>query len=109
MVGAWRGSGASELIIAGDRTFSAKGLPSSLVGSQATTSTVPGVGRWSIQADVNDSSEKKTQLVLVFEDLDDVPVPFSVKLASDLADGKLVLFWTVGDPDLGHRVTLEKV
>ncbi|WP_130337534.1 hypothetical protein [Micromonospora kangleipakensis] len=109
VVGVWQGAGGCELVLNDDGTFHASQIPVSLLGSEPPTSaTTSGAGRWSVRAAVNDYSGRKTEVALVFESLDEFPVPYSVNLRSDSVDGKIVLFWFIGDPDLGRRFILER-
>lgn len=109
VVGTWKGHAGSQLVINGDGTFVAKQLPVSVLGSASSAEVAAsGLGRWSIRAAVNDPSERKTQIALVFDSLEGFPVPYSVNIRSNAIGGRVVLFWFVGDPDLGRRFILEK-
>ncbi|MEH0983604.1 hypothetical protein [Micromonospora sp. CPCC 205556] len=109
VVGSWRGAGGCEFVFNDDGTFRASQIPASLLGRASTQSnTMSGSGTWSVRAAVNDYSERKTQVALVFDALDGFPVPYSTNLRSDSADGEIVLFWFIGDPDLGRRFVLER-
>ncbi|MFI1196793.1 hypothetical protein ACH4T9_26535 [Micromonospora sp. NPDC020750] len=109
VAGVWQGADRAELSFDGDGLFRASRIPVSLLGSASSGPTTrSGTGKWSIRAAVNDPSEKKTQVALVFEALDGFPVPYSVNLRAESVDGKVVLFWFVGDPDLNRRFILER-
>jgi hypothetical protein len=107
VIGVWRGAEGCQFSINADGTFRASSVPASLFDS-AQSGTATGTGTWRLAAAINDASGRKTQLALVFETLTNHPVPYSVSLRSDSIGGKVVLFWFVGDPDLGHRFVLSK-
>jgi hypothetical protein len=110
VVGTWRASNGGELSFTDDGTFQASQIPSAALGPVPSTSTtVSGSGEWELTADVNDPGRRVTQVHLLFRELDEVEVRHSVNLRSDEVDGGVVLFWFVGDPDLGDRYVLEKV
>jgi hypothetical protein len=109
VVGTWRGAGGGELSISDDGTFRAPQVPTSLLESaRSTPATTSGSGRWRLAAALNDSSGRETQVALTFDILHNYPVPYSVNVRSDSVDGKVVLFWFIGDPDVGRRFVLER-
>ena len=109
VIGLWRGSEGCEFAINADGTFRASRVPASLLETApSATGTATGTGTWKLVAAINDASGRKTQVALIFETLDNYPVPYSVSLRSDSVSGDVVLFWFVGDPDLGHRFVLRK-
>jgi hypothetical protein len=95
VVGAWRGSGEGELTFSNDGTFRASHIPAAVFGQPPVSSSaaVSGSGRWTLAEAINDTSGRKTQVSLIFEESDGLEVlPYSVYLWSDRADGEIFLF-----------------
>lgn len=108
IAGVWRGDGGCEMTINLEGTFVASRIPTMVLGPRATAATASGSGQWKLDSAANDSTGRLTQVALRFESLDYHSVPFAINLRSGNVNGDLVLFWFVGDPDLGHRFVLEK-
>lgn len=112
VVGTWRDADGGEFTFNADGTFHATKIPVSFFGPPRTTaSTMSGAGEWKLAAPLEDPAGRLTTLDLGFETLDqgEYGVPYGSRLLSKVVDGKILLYWYVGDSDLNHRVMLEKV
>ncbi|TDC84667.1 hypothetical protein E1193_04915 [Micromonospora sp. KC606] len=112
VIGVWKGGDGCTLILSEDRTFQMSNIPVSFLGPATSPNTsiiAVGSGEWSLRAAANDPTDRKTQVSLLFRELDGYPTPYSSNLRSSFAEDGIALFWFVGDPDLGRRFDLEKI
>ncbi|MET7419719.1 hypothetical protein [Dactylosporangium sp. NPDC005555] len=109
IVGTWCSAEGGEFAFGADRTFTAGNLLGAVMRPAVDTDTrSSGAGTWRLAVALSDRHGPPTEVHLGFRTLNGRPAAYTNNLISVLRHDRLVLLYTVGDPDNGAEYQFQR-
>jgi hypothetical protein len=110
VIDCWRAKDGGELCLEPDGNFRAARLPNAVFpGFPGNATSRDGSGTWQLVSAVSDPGGPPREIRLVFSQLTDTDGKSGQYVNVDHARNDILLYFFIGDPDLGHRYEMRRV
>jgi hypothetical protein len=103
VVGVWCGPGGSSISFAADGAFSFAGVDNNVLRpAEKADGFSSGSGTWVLAAPIVDRKGPLTQVDMTFRTMNGRQEAYGNRLRSERGDGRLTMYYFIGDPDSGR-------